>query len=196
MKNAFRFLAAFLSLILCVVFFAACGGQTGSNTTTNAPATDPAPDAGTTAGTEPFVAPPDAIGLVVSADAALITWYTYESDKETIDFMGVDVKALGDASSDMSLYYLESDVDYYLIKNSKLVDATVDDVLPGSVVGVTTLEEGVQEVYIISQPAEEVEEPVEDDVVEEVADDIPTDTTAETAADTEQENASSDEENS
>lgn len=184
MKNI-RILSILMAVMLCVSLLAACGEQGGSDNKNVSPNTTeaPAPTDDATTGTEPFVAPPDALGLVVSADSELITWYTYKTDKDVIDFMGVDVKALDDPAEEMSLYYLEGAVTYYLIADGKLVDATADDAVEGSIVGVTTLEEGVQEVYIVYQPPFDDGSDEVDDFQEEIVDENiePTESTADTS---------------
>ena len=181
MKNMFRIVSALIAVFLCVGLFAACGTGTGANNDQTIGTTEGNPAPETTVNnegeTEPFVAPPDAVGLVVSAENELITWYVYETKEETIDFMGLNVKALGDAASEMSLCYLEEDVSFYMIVDGKIVEAIIEDIWVGSVVGVTTLEKGVQEVYIISRPADDSDEYVEDEVFEEVVDEIVPETT-------------------
>ena len=66
----------------------------------------------------------------------------------------------------MTLLYLEREVTYYSLVDGKLEKTTVEAAVPGSVVGVTTLEEGVMEVYILSVPAEEDETETEDPLIE------------------------------
>lgn len=161
MKNTLRMMSVLFALVLCVGVMAACGNTTAQ------PTAAPTTAAPTTEGTEPsvpFVAPPDAIGLVVSADLQLVTWQAYTTTEDTIDFKSVDVKALG-TPAEMSLVYMESEVSYYSLVGGKLEQAQVTDVVPGSVIGITTLEEGVMEVYILSVPVEEEideEDPLED----------------------------------
>ena len=80
MKTVFRAVSSLLALMMIIATFAACG--TTAPTATNAPATQ-----ATTSGTEasvPFIAPPDQIGLVISADIQLITWQPYETKEDTI----------------------------------------------------------------------------------------------------------------
>ena len=151
MKTVFRAVSSLLALMMIIATFAACG--TTAPTATNAPATQ-----ATTSGTEasvPFIAPPDQIGLVISADIQLITWQPYETKEDTIDFKAVDVKALGDAG-EMSLAYLEREVTFYSLADGKLEKISVEAITPGSVVGITTLEEGVMEVYVLYTPAEDM----------------------------------------
>ena len=172
MKNSVRVLCAILAMILCVGLLGACGAE---ETKTTTPATA-APTETPTEGSEPFVAPPDAMGLVISADNQIITWQAYPTEEDTIDFKSVDVKKLGKAE-DMSLYYMEREVTYYSIVTGTLEKVTVDDVVPGSIVGVTTLEEGVQEVYILYLPSDNADEEAEDPL-EYVEETIPVETTA------------------
>lgn len=174
MKNFVRVLSSLLAMILCIGLLGACGAE--ESTPTKA-ATQNAPTEVITDGTEPFVAPPDAIGLVVSADNQIITWKEYPTDEETIDFKSVDVKKLG-KTEDMSIYYMESEVTYYSVAGGKLEKVTLDDVVPGSIVGVTTLEEGVQEVYILYVPAENDGADETEDPLEYVEETVPTETTA------------------
>ena len=174
MKSTLRVISALFVLVMMVSTFAACGNSTPAATT--APA---APET-TTSATEasvPFVAPPDEIGLVISADSQLITWQPYETKEDTIDFKSVDVKALGEAG-EMTLLYLEREVTYYSLVGGKLEKTTVEAAVPGSVVGVTTLEEGVMEVYILSVPAEEDETENEDPLGEFEEVTMPTESTS------------------
>lgn len=177
MNNLFRILSALIAVFLCLGLFAACDMGAGSGNgdeTLGGTEGDPVPE--TTVGiedeTQVFVIPPDAVGLIVSADNELITWYAYETKEDTIDFMGLNVKALGDAAAEMSLCYLEEDVSFYMIVDGKIVAAYIEDIWPGSVVGVTTLEEGVQEVYIISRPDDGSGETIEDETIEDVVDEV------------------------
>lgn len=189
MKNTLRILSLAFAIVLCVGLMAACGGNGETKPTDEAKGTE---TVGTTApvGTEPFVAPADSIGKIVAADSTLITWNTYATDDETIDFMGVNIKALGDPSEEMTLFYLEADVTYYMISEGKLVDATIEDVVPGSVIGITTLEEGVQEVYIVYVPVEDDGSDDYEDVIEEVVEATVADTTAATEEATPEESVS------
>lgn len=173
MKFNLRALMAVFAAVLCLGLLAACGGLTAENTKPAAEATTTAP-----AETEAFVIPADQMGMIVAADSTLITWNEYAVEDKTIDFMGVDTKELKDPSKDVTLFYLEEDVTYYLIKDGKLVEAAIEDVVSGSVIGITTLEEGVQEVYILSVP---VEDNGGDDYVDEIVDftTAPTTTAAE-----------------
>jgi len=168
MKNTLRIMSALFAFVLCLGLLAACGSGTGADKGTTAANNNDAVPPTETAGTEPFVAPPDQVGKIIAADSTLITWNTYAPSDETIDFMSVDVKTLGDASAEATLCYLEGDVTCYLISEGKLVDATIDDVVPGSVVGVTTLEEGVQELYILYVPVEDDGSDDDDDILEEI----------------------------
>ena len=181
MSNMFRISSALIAVCLCVGLLAACGmpAANGGKETLGTTEGDPVPDTtvGTQDETKPFVAPPDAVGLVVSADDELITWYVYETKEETIDFMGLDVTALGDAASEMSLCYLEEDVSFYIIVDGKIVEAYVEDIWAGSIVGVTTLEDGVQEVYIISRPDDDSGEYVDEEIFKEVVDETVAPTT-------------------
>ena len=175
MKKTMRVATALFALVMIVGCFAACG--TTTPVATNAPAVS------TTAGTEastPFVAPPDQIGLVISADTQLVTWQPYETKEDTIDFKNVNLKSLGTAG-EMSLVYMENEVTYYSLVTGTLEKATIEDVVVGSVVGVTTLEQGVMEVYILSVPT--VESEVEADPLEATEVTIPAETTAATVAD-------------
>ena len=166
MKTTLRVFALVFAVALCFGMIACGAKEEPKASQTNAPATT----AGTE-GTEPWVAPADALGKIVAADSTLITWNTYKTEDETIDFMGVKVKELGDADAEMTLFYLESEVTYYKISEGKLVEAAVEDLVAGAIVGVTTLEEGVQEVYIIYTPNDEEDEEVVDDPLEEVVED-------------------------
>jgi len=58
----------------------------------------------------------------------------------------------------MDLFYLENEVTYYILVDGKLEKTTIEAVVKDAIIGITTLEEGVQEVYILSVPAEEEEE--------------------------------------
>ena len=152
MKNSLRIMSVLLALVLCAGALAACGGNEAQ------PTAAPATAAPTTEGTEastPFIAPPDQIGLVISADSQLITWQPYETKEDTIDFKAVDVKTLGDAG-EMTLAYLEREVTFYSLVDGKLEKTAVETIIPGSVVGITTLEEGVMEVYVLSVPVEDL----------------------------------------
>lgn len=179
MKNTLRILSLVAVMVLCFGLLAACGNSGDAQPTQTNPVTDPS---GTTApaGTEPFVAPADQVGKVVAADSTLITWNTYKTDDDTIDFMGVNVKELGDAAEEMTLFYLEADVTYYKISEGKLVEAAVEDVVAGSVIGITTLEEGVQEVYIISVPVVDEGSDEYEDTLEEIIEETTPATTAAT----------------
>ena len=168
MNNTLRILSLAIAAIMCFGLLSACGGTTAEPT--QKPAEMQTTAATSTDETEPFVAPPDSLGKVVSADSTLITWNTYETSEETIDFMGVNVKELGKASAEMSLFYLEAEVSYYKVAEGKLNAATIDDVLPGCIVGVTTLEQGVQEVYIVYTPAVDDGSNEYEDAVEELID--------------------------
>lgn len=178
MNTTFRMLSLIIAVMLCFGL-AACGGNADTKPTDSKVAADPAPTT-EPAGTEPFVAPPDALGKIVAADATLITWNAYATEEETIDFMGVDTKKLGDPDAEMTLYYLEEDVTYYTINEGKLVAAAAEDMVPGSIVGVTTLEEGVQEVYIVYVPVEDDGSDDYDDTLEEIIEETVADTTAAT----------------
>ena len=149
MKTCLRIVSALFVLVMIVSTFAACGNS--------APATtDPVATQPTTSATDasvPFVAPPDQIGLVISADDQLVTWQPYETKEDTIDFKSVDVKTLGDAG-EMALVYMESEVTYYSLVGGKLEKVTVEAAVTGAVIGITTLEENVMEVYILSVPVE------------------------------------------
>lgn len=175
MNNLFRVLSALIAVFVCVGLFVACGTLTDRDDekeTLGCTEGDPAPETNLNNGDEttPFVAPPDAVGVIISADDELLTWYLYETKEETIDFMDLDLKSLGDAASEMSLYYLEDDVSFFLIEDGKIVEAYIEDVWAGSVVGVTTLEDGVQEVYIISRPGDEDDEIVVEEIVDDFID--------------------------
>ena len=174
MKLNLRTLSLVLAFVLCFGLLAACGGKTEENTKPASGETTTAP-----AESEAFVIPPDQMGKIVAADSTLITWNEYASEDKTIDFMGVDTKALKDPSEEITLFYLEEEVTYYLIKEGKLVDATIDDVVPDSIIGITTLEEGVQEVYIISVPVEDNGEDEVDVFVDDIVE-IPVTTTSST----------------
>lgn len=174
MKNFVRVLSSLLAMILCVGLLGACGAEESTPTKAT---TQNTPTEVTTEGTEPFVAPPDALGLVVSADNQIITWNEYPTDEETIDFKSVDVKKLG-KTEDMSICYMEAEVTYYSLVGGKLEKVTLEDVVPGSIVGVTTLEEGVQEVYILYVPVENDNTDETDDPLEYVEETIPVETTA------------------
>lgn len=150
MKNTLRYIFVFTAFVLCAGLLAACGTSSDTQTQPSSTAT-PATQA-----SEPFAAPPDDMGKVVSADSELITWNDYAVDDETIDFMGVDVDTLKEPNKEMSIVYLEDNVSYYLIRDGKLVDAAAEDVVPGAVIGITTLEKGVQEVYILLAPEEDL----------------------------------------
>ena len=173
MKFNLRVLSVAIVAMLCFGILAACGGQPVETT-------QPTTEAVTTAATaesEAFVIPADQMGLIVAADSTLITWNEYAVEDNTIDFMGVDTKELKDPAKDISLFYLEEDVTYYLIKDGKLAEATVEDLVSGAIVGITTLEEGVQEVYVLFVPAEDNGDNEVVDHVEEIVD-VPTATTA------------------
>ena len=151
MKFNLRVLSVAIVAMLCFGILAACGGQPVETT-------QPTTEAVTTA-------------------ATLITWNEYAVEDNTIDFMGVDTKELKDPAKDISLFYLEEDVTYYLIKDGKLAEATVEDLVSGAIVGITTLEEGVQEVYVLFVPAEDNGDNEVVDHVEEIVD-VPATTTA------------------
>lgn len=154
-----------ITALLCLsLVLAGCGMDTaGEGKDNGLVPTDPVD---TTAATEAFVPPADAIGQVVSVSDDIITWYAFPTDQDTIDFLSVDVEKLDDASEEMSLFYLEENVSYYKIVNGKLIDADAYEAVKDSIVGVTTLEEGVQEVYIIATLV------VDDDMIEEEDDPI------------------------
>ena len=175
MKINLRVLSVAIVAMLCFGVLAACGGQTIETTkpTTEAVTTAPAES-------EAFVIPPDQMGLIVAADSTLITWNEYAVEDNTIDFMGVDTKELKEPAKDISLFYLEENVTYYMIQDGKLVAAVIDDLVPGAVVGITTLEEGVQEVYILSVPVEDNGENEVVDIVDEIIDATTVATTAAT----------------
>lgn len=179
MKNTLRIMSVLFALALCVGALAACGGNEAQPT---AAPTAAQPTTEATEASTPFIAPPDQIGLVVSADSQLVTWNPYKTTEDTIDFKGVNVKSLGEAG-EMALVYMESEVTYYSLANGKLEKVTVEDVIPGCVIGITTLEEGVMEVYIISVPVDE-EESFDEDPLEDFADEaIPTEATGTTEPD-------------
>lgn len=160
-----------ITALLCLsLVLAGCGMDTAGGVKGNGPVvTDPAD---TTAATEAFVPPADALGLVVSVSDDIITWYEIPTDPDTIDYLSVDIEKLDDASEEMSLFYLEDNVSYYRIVNGKLIDADAYEAVKGAVVGVTTLEEGVQEVYIIATSVmdndmlEEEDDPIVEEIVE------------------------------
>jgi len=163
MKTTLRTVSALFALVMVIGVLAACGNNVPAVTTGPAvPATT-----GATEGSVPFVAPPDQVGLVISADTQLVTWQAYETKEDTIDFKSVNVKSLGNPG-EMTLVYMEDEVTYYSLVTGELVKTTIDDIVPGAVIGITTLEEGVMEVYILSVPVEETED--EDDTVEEFVD--------------------------
>lgn len=161
MKTTLRIVSALFLLVMIVSTFTACGNS--------APATTvPTTAEPTTAATEasvPFVAPPDQIGLVTSADNQLVTWQPYETKEDTIDFKSVDVKTLGQPG-EMALAYLEREVTFYSLVGGKLEKVSVESVVSGSVIGITTLEEGVMEVYILSVPVEDTGDDEYEDVEE------------------------------
>lgn len=180
MRNTLRFMSVAVVFVLCFALMAACGKADAEPTQK---ATEVTTIATTVSDeTEPFVAPPDALGKVVSADTSLITWNVYEISDETIDFMGIDVKELGKPSEEMTLFYFDGEVTYYIVSEGKLVAATYEDVVADSIVGITTLEEGVQEVYIIYVPeiddgSDDYEDTVEEIVEETVATSVATEET-------------------
>ena len=178
MNTTIRMFAMLIAVMLCFGLVA-CGGNSDTKATDSNVATDPVPTT-EPAGTEPFVAPPDALGKIVSADDTLITWNAYATEEDTIDFLGVDTKKLGDPAAEMSLYYLEEDVTFYTISKGKLVEAAAEDMVAGSIVGVTTLEEGVQEVYIVYVPVEDDGSDDYEDVLEEIIEETVAETTAAT----------------
>ena len=159
-----------MALLCLSLILAGCGVDTADGTKDTAPVVTNPVD--TTAATETFVPPADALGQVVSVSDDIITWYAFSTDQDTIDFLSVDVKKLDDASEEMSLFYLEENVSYYSVVNGKLIDAEANDAVKGAIVGITTLEEGVQEVYIIATPiveedtTEEEVEPATEEIVE------------------------------
>jgi hypothetical protein len=165
MKTTLRVLSVLFMMVISVSAFAACGGTTAQPTT-------PAPTAGTQATVEateasvPFVAPPDQIGLVVSADTQLVTWHPYATTEDSLDFKSIKVKDLG-KEGEMTLFYMEAEVTYYSLVGGKLEKVDVSAIVPGSVIGITTLEEGVQEVYILSVPAEEDDSDEQEDIIDE-----------------------------
>ena len=171
MKNTLKVLSLAMAMLLCIGALVACGANE-AEPTQKATETQPVVTTIPTE-TEPFVAPPDAIGKVVSVDNSLITWNVYNTSEDTIDFMGVKIKELGKPAEEMTLYYIEGDVTFYLVADGKLSPATYEDAVAGSIIGVTTLEEGVLEVYILYVPVEDdgsgeyidsVEEPAEDTI--------------------------------
>ena len=101
MKNTLRVLATAIAVMLCLGALVACSdGEVEATQNTTEPVVTILPTE-TTAGTEPFVAPADALGKIVSADQSLITWNVYPTTEDTIDFMGVNVKELGKADAEM-----------------------------------------------------------------------------------------------
>lgn len=165
MKNYIRILSVVFVMVLCIGLMAACGNTAeNENKTTTAATEAGADEIVDVEAAEPFVAPADQVGKVISADGSLITWYPYEVEGETIDFKGLKLDKLEE--SEMGLLYLEREVTYYLLVDGKMEKTTADVIEKDCVIGVTTLEEGVQEVYILSVPVEE----------EEVIDDVELDT--------------------
>jgi hypothetical protein len=161
MKNILRICSALFAIVLCMSLLAACGETaqpTEAAPTTVAPETS-----------APFVAPPDQIGEVISADAQLFTWKPFDTKEDVIDFKSVNIKELGE-TGEMTLVYMEQDLSFYSLVGGKLEAATIYDVVPGAIVGITTLEEGVQEVYILSVPSEDVDD--EEDILEDVPDEV------------------------
>lgn len=147
MKNILRILSVVGVLLLCIGMLVACGTDSGEVS----PSTTLTMES--IAGSEPFIAPPDALGKVIAVDSSLVTWNTFAINEEVIDFMGVDVEKLDAPNEEAVVVYLEDDISCYLIKDGKLVDITLDEIQPGAVIGITTLEEGVQDIYILYNPA-------------------------------------------
>ena len=144
-------IAVFACLLCLVLIFAAGCGASSANVDVATEAKNDVPE---TTGAEEIVLPPDAIGVVVSANEDTITWYAFDMESEAIDFLDLNVKMLLDPAKEMSIYYLEDNISFYFIRNDRLYDAVLSDVVPGSIVGVSTIEEGVQEVYILSVPTD------------------------------------------
>ena len=158
MKNSIRVLSVLFALALCFGLFAACDVMPSFNSNENRFADDNG--AGNNAVVResvPYVIPADQVGVVIAADAQLITWSPYVTEGESIDFKGLKINDLG-LPGEMALFYLEREVTYYILEDGKFEKTTAEAVVKDAVVGVTTLEQGVQEVYILSVPAEEEEE--------------------------------------
>lgn len=159
MKNHIRVLSAVIAFVLCFALLAACDTMPSFNSNENRFADDNGANKNNSAVKEsvPYVVPADQVGVVVAADAQLITWNPYVTEEDSIDFKNLKISDLG-LPGEMALFYLEREVTYYILEDGKMEKTTADALVKDAVVGVTTLEEGVQEVYILSVPNEKEEE--------------------------------------
>jgi hypothetical protein len=165
MKNYLRFLSAVFALVICFGLLAACDTMPSFNSNDNRFDKDNEDRNNyTPKESVPYVVPADQVGVAVAADENLITWYPYATEEENLDFKSLDIDKLG-LPGEMALFYLENEVTYFILVDGKMVETTVESIVKDAVVGVTTLEQGVQEVYILSVP-EEKEEEYEEVIVE------------------------------
>ena len=167
MKIYLRVLCVVFVFVVCFGLLAACDTMPSFNSNENRFEDDNNAGKNNYAVKEsvPYVIPDDKVGVVVAADEQLITWTPYETEEKNIDFKGLIIADLG-LPGEMDLFYLENEVTYYILVDGKLEKTTIEAVVKDAVIGITTLEEGVQEVYILSVPVEEEEE-YEEGVLEE-----------------------------
>lgn len=108
----------------------------------------------------------DVIGEVTYVGDSYLSLTTYESGGTVSDYAALDVSTLTEVGG-MDYVYPEADTEYYTVSDAMLVAAAYEDITAGCLIAVTTDTNGVQQIIILKEAADE--EVADDTEVEDAA---------------------------